>query len=75
MTNISPSIDKFSADDCLEVHMDFNNGVVEDSSLNRLPIGNQNVEITNSSSPLSGIALFGGDGKLTIWRYQNYDFR
>ncbi|XP_052219210.1 uncharacterized protein LOC127836592 isoform X1 [Dreissena polymorpha] len=62
-------------DDCLEVHMDFNNGVVEDSSLNNLPIGNENVEITNSSSPLAGIALFGGDGKLTIWRYQNYDFR
>ncbi|WAR28918.1 NRP-like protein [Mya arenaria] len=62
-------------DDCLEVHMDFNNGMVEDSSVNNLPIGNENVEITNSSSPLAGIALFGGDGKLTIWRYQNYDFR
>ncbi|XP_053404424.1 serine-rich adhesin for platelets-like isoform X2 [Mercenaria mercenaria] len=61
--------------DCLEVHMDFNNGIVEDSSLNRLPIGNDKVEITNSSSPIAGIALFGGDGKLTIWRYQNYDFR
>ncbi|KAL4220330.1 hypothetical protein ACF0H5_020737 [Mactra antiquata] len=61
--------------DCLEVHMDFNEGVVVDSSLNRLPIGNENVEVTNSTSPIPGIALFGGDGKLTIWRYQNYDFR
>lgn len=61
--------------DCLEVHMDFNDGVVVDSSLNRLPIGNENVEVTNSTSPIPGIALFGGDSKLTIWRYQNYDFR
>jgi len=73
--HLSKSMSLPPTDDCLEIHMDFNNGVVEDSSLNNLPIGNENVEITNSSSPLAGIALFGGDGKLTIWRYQNYDFR
>ena len=63
------------SDDCLQVHMDFNNGIVEDSAVHKLPIGNENVVVTNKSNPSNGIALFNSSGKLTIWKFQNYDFR
>ena len=61
--------------DCLEVLMNFNNGRVEDVSPNQLPVGSMNVEITNRTAAYPGIAVFDGNAKLTIWRYQNYDFR
>ena len=55
--------------------MNFNTGQVEDVSPNQLPVGNMNVEITNRTAAYPGIAVFDGNAKLTIWRYQNYDFR
>ena len=55
--------------------MNFNNGKVEDVSPNQLPIGNENVEVTNRTAVYPGIAVFNGNAKLTAWRYQNYDFR
>ena len=61
--------------DCLEVFMNFNTGRVQDMSPNQLPVGNMNVEITNRTAAYPGIAVFDGNAKLTIWRYQNYDFR
>ena len=55
--------------------MNFNNGKVVDVSPNELPIGNDNVEVTNRTAAYPGIAVFDGNSRLTIWRYQNYDFR
>ena len=52
-----------------EVAMDFNKGVIEDQSENKIPCGIEGVV------SLSNLAYFNGASRIIFWRYTNFDFQ
>ena len=52
-----------------EVVMDFNKGVIEDQSVNKIPCGIEGVV------SLSNLAYFNGASRIIFWRYTNFDFQ
>lgn len=49
--------------------MDFNKGVIEDQSENKIPCGIEGVV------SLSDLAYFNGASRIIFWRYTNFDFQ
>jgi muramoyltetrapeptide carboxypeptidase LdcA involved in peptidoglycan recycling len=49
--------------------MDFNKGVIEDQSENKIPCGIEGVV------SLSNLAYFNGASRIIFWRYTNFDFQ
>lgn len=49
--------------------MDFNNGLIEDQSENKIPSGVEGVV------SLSDLGYFSGAGRIIFWRYTNFDFQ
>lgn len=49
--------------------MDFNKGVIEDKSENKIPCGVDGVV------SLSDLAYFNGASRIIFWRYTNFDFQ
>ncbi|KAK3603716.1 hypothetical protein CHS0354_023329 [Potamilus streckersoni] len=53
-----------------ELSLNFNNGQVQDVSGNRIPVGIHKINVDKDGQH----AILGGDGRIVLWRYTNYDF-